>query len=201
MKATSTSINLHFDINDYLERLTPSKKNRYFCPVCNSPKFSIKKGSAGYRCWENNCDGKEIELAIRPAGEVKQLLSADRERKRKTPVPYSLSVAHLKEMALSGIPEGLARMNIRSVEDAHQIAEFLNWKGYMGSIGWLYTGVDPETGFDTGIGQFKPDEKFAFPNGNLAKYLSQKHAYDATCFRVPCWVMRKVSTGDNKRLR
>jgi hypothetical protein len=36
----------------------------------------------------------------------------------------------------------------------------------MGSIGWLYTGVDPETGFDTGIGQFKPDEKFAFPNGN-----------------------------------
>jgi predicted P-loop ATPase len=194
MKATSTSINLHFDINDYLERLTPSKKNRYFCPVCNSPKFSIKKGSAGYRCWENNCDGKEIELAIRPAGEVKQLLEADHERKRKTPIPYCLSAAHLKEMALSGIPEGLARMNIRSVEDAHQIAEFLNWKGYMGSIGWLYTGVDPETGFDTGIGQFKPDEKFAFPNGNQAKYLSQKHAYDAACFRVPCWVMRKVST-------
>ena len=80
MKVTSTSINLHFNINDYLERLTPSKKNRYFCPVCNSPKFSIKKGSAGYRCWENNCDGKEIELAIRPADEVKQLLEADHER-------------------------------------------------------------------------------------------------------------------------
>lgn len=192
--ATSTTLDLHFDINDYLERLTPSKGNRFYCPNCNSPKFSIKKGSAGYRCWEGNCNGKEIELAIRPAAEVKQLLEADRERKRKTPVPYSLSAAHLKEMSLSGISEGLARLNVRSVEDSHQIAEFLDWKGYMGLIGWLYTGVDPETGFDTGIGQFKPDEKFAFPNGNLAKYLSQKHAYDAACFRIPCWVMRKVGT-------
>jgi putative DNA primase/helicase len=195
MKATtSTSINLHFNIHDYKERLTPSKKGKFHCPVCNDPNFSIDKKGPGYACYKGGCDAKDIREAIRPAAEVKQLLEADRERKRKTPVPYSLSVTHLKEMALSGIPEGLARMNIRSVEDAHQIAEFLNWQGYMGSIGWLYTGVDPETGFDTGIGQFKPDEKFAFPNGNLAKYLSQKHAYDATCFRVLCWVMRKVST-------
>lgn len=192
--ATSTTLDLKFDINDYLERLTPSKKNRYYCPTCSSPKFSIKKGGAGYRCWENDCNGKEIELAIRPAAEVKQLLEADRDRKRKAPVPYSLSISHLKEMSLSGIPEGLARLNIRSVEDSHQIANFLDWKGYMGTIGWLYTGVDPETGFDTGIGQFKPDEKFNFPNGISAKYLSQKHAYDAACFRVTSEVMRKVST-------
>jgi len=195
MKATtSASIDIHFNIHDYLERLTPSrKKGKFYCPVCNDPNFSVDKKGLGYACYKGGCDTKEIQEAIRPAAEVKQLLEADRERKRKTLVPYSLSATHLKEMALSGIPEGLARLNIRSVEDAHQIAEFLNWKGYMGSIGWLYTGVDPETGFDTGIGQFKPDEKFAFPNGNLAKYLSQKHAYDATCFRVPMWVLRKVS--------
>lgn len=195
MKATtSSSIDLHFDIHDYIERLTPSrKKGKYHCPVCNDPNFSIDKKGSGYACFKGGCDAKDIQEAIRPAAEVKQLLEADRERKRKTPIPYSLSTAHLKEMSLSGIPEGLARMNIRSVEDAHQIAEFLGWKGYMGSIGWLYTGVDPETGFDTGIGQFKPDEKFALPNGNLAKYLSQKRAYDAACFRVPCWVWRKVS--------
>jgi phage/plasmid-associated DNA primase len=192
--ATSTALDLKFQINDYLERLTPSKKGRYHCPICNSPKFSIKKGGAGYQCWEGGCDNKEIQLAIRPAAEVKQLLEADRDRKRKAPIPYRLSAAHLKEMSLSGIPEGLGRLNIRSVEDAHQIASFLDWKGYMGVIGWLYTGVDPETGFDTGVGQFKPDEKFSFPNGNLAKYLSQKHAYDAACFRVPYWVMQKVST-------
>ena len=187
--------NIHdFDIHDYIERLTPSrKKGKFYCPVCNDPNFSIDKKGPGYSCYKGGCDSKEIREAIRPAAEVKQLLEADRERKRKIPVPYNLFAAHLKEMAGSGIPEGLARMNIRSVEDAHQIAEFLSWKGYMGSIGWLYTGVDPETGLDTGIGQFKPDEKFTFPNGNQAKYLSQKHAYDATCFRVPCWVMRKVS--------
>jgi phage/plasmid-associated DNA primase len=187
--------NIHdFDIHDYIERLTPSrKKGKFYCPVCNDPNFSIDKKGPGYSCYKGGCDSKEIREAIRPAAEVKQLLEADRERKRKTPIPYNLFAAHLKEMAGSGIPEGLARMNIRSVEDAHQIAEFLSWKGYMGSIGWLYTGVDPETGLDTGIGQFKPDEKFTFPNGNQAKYLSQKHAYDATCFRVPCWVMRKVS--------
>ncbi|MEG4917777.1 DUF3854 domain-containing protein [Microcoleus sp. B7-D4] len=195
MKATtSTSIDLHFNIHDYKERLTPSKKGKFHCPVCNDPNFSIDKKGPGYACYKGGCEAKDIQEAIRPAAEVKQLLEADRERKRKTPVPYSLSAAHLKEMALSGIPEGLARMSIRSVDDAHQIAEFLDWKGYMGSIGWLYTGVDPETGFDTGIGQFKPDEQFAFPNGNLAKYLSQKHAYDAACLRVPCWVMRKVSS-------
>jgi len=187
--------NIHdFDIHDYIERLTPSrKKGKFYCPVCNDPNFSIDKKGPGYSCYKGGCDSKEIREAIRPAAEVKQLLEADRERKRKTPVPYNLFAAHLKEMAGSGIPEGLARMNIRSVEDAHQIAEFLDWKGYVGPLGWLFTGIDPETGFDTGIGQFKPDEQFAFPNGNLAKYLSQKRAYDAACFRVPCWVWRKVS--------
>ncbi|MEG4087546.1 VapE domain-containing protein, partial [Microcoleus sp. POL10_C6] len=194
MKATtSTSIDLHFNIHDYKGRLTPSKRGKFHCPVCNDPNFSIDKKGPGYACYKGGCEAKDIQEAIRPAAEVKQLLEVERERKRKTPVPYSLSAKHLKEMGLSGIPEDLARMNIRSADDSHQIAEFLDWKGYMGSIGWLYTGVDPETGFDTGIGQFKPDEKFAFPNGNLAKYLSQKHAYDAACFRVPMWVWRKVS--------
>jgi predicted P-loop ATPase len=182
-----------FNIHDYTERLTPSKGNRFFCPNCNSPKFTIKKGDSRGTCWGGGCSNEEIQNAILPPSELQQLLAADREEKRKRPIAYTLFAAHIKEMALSAVPEDLARRNIRSVECNHQIAEFLDWKGYMGSIGWLYTGVDPETGLDTGIGQFKPDEKFAFPNGNLAKYLSQKHAYDATCFRVPMWVMRKVS--------
>ena len=182
-----------FNIHDYKERLTPSKGNRFFCPNCNSPKFTIKKGDSRGTCWGGGCSNEEIQNAILPPSELQQLLAADREEKRKRPIAYTLFAAHIKEMALSAVPEDLARRNIRSVECNHQIAEFLDWKGYMGSIGWLYTGVDPETGLDTGIGQFKPDEKFAFPNGNLAKYLSQKHAYDATCFRVPMWVMRKVS--------
>ena len=183
-----------FNIHDYVERLTPSKeRNRYHCPVCQSPKFTLdKKGGRG-TCWEGGCSNEEIQNAILPPSEMQELLAADREEKRKRRVAYNLTPAHIEEFAASAVPEDLARRNIRSVECNHQIAEFLSWQGYKGSPGWLFTGIDPETGLDTGIGQFKPDKKFAFPNGNLAKYLSQKHAIDAACLRVPMWVWRKVA--------
>ena len=183
-----------FNIHDYVERLTPSKeRNRYHCPVCQSPKFTLdKKGGRG-TCWEGGCSNEEIQNAILPPSEAQELLATDREEKRKRRVAYNLTPVHIEEFAASAVPEDLARRNIRSVECNHQIAEFLGWQGYKGSPGWLFTGIDPETGLDTGIGQFKPDKKFAFPNGNLAKYLSQKHAYDAACLRVPCWVWRKVA--------
>lgn len=181
-----------FNINDYTERLTPSKGNRFFCPNCNSPKFTIHKDDNRGTCWEGGCSNEEIQNAILPPSELQELLAADREEKRKRPIPYSLSATHLNEMADSAIPDDLARLNFRSVECTHQIAQFLDWKGYKGSAGWLYTGIDPETGCDTGIGQFKPDKEFAFPDGTLAKYLTQKRAYDAACLRVPMWVWRKV---------
>jgi predicted P-loop ATPase len=117
----------------------------------------------------------------------------DREFARKKPIPQYLSLKHIEEFATSSIPEDLARLNARGAECPHQIANFLDWQGYKGSGGWLYTGVDPETGKDTGLGQFKPDTELIFPDGNKAKYLSQKRGYDATCPRVLMWVWRKVS--------
>lgn len=182
-----------FNIHDYKERLTPSKGKNFHCPVCQDPEFALDKDGGGGTCYGGGCTREEIQNAILPPSEAQELLAADREEKRKRRVAYNLTAAHIEEFAASAIPEDLARMNIRSVECHHQIAEFLGWQGYKGSPGWLFTGIDPETGLDTGIGQFKPDKKFAFPNDNLAKYLSQKHAYDATCLRVPCWVWRKVS--------
>lgn len=182
-----------FNIHDYKERLTPSKGKKFHCPVCQDPEFALDKDGGGGTCYGGGCSREEIQNAILPPSEAQELLAADREEKRKRRVAYNLTPAHIEEFAASAIPEDLARRNIRSVECPHQIAEFLNWQGYKGSPGWLFTGIDPETGLDTGIGQFKPDKKFAFPNGNLAKYLSQKHAYDAACLRVPCWVWRKVA--------
>jgi len=182
-----------FNIHDYKERLTPSKGKNFHCPVCQDPEFALDKNGGGGTCYGGGCSREEIQNAILPPSEAQELLAADREEKRKRRVAYNLTPAHIEEFAASAIPEDLARRNIRSVECPHQIAEFLNWQGYKGSPGWLFTGIDPETGLDTGIGQFKPDKKFAFPNGNLAKYLSQKHAYDAACLRVPCWVWRKVA--------
>jgi hypothetical protein len=183
-----------FDIRDYIERLTPAKeKGKYVCPVCNDPNLSIDSKGGGYTCWKGGCSAADIREAIRPWSEVQEKLSAEREEKRKRPIAQYLNPRHLEEFAQSAIPEDLARLNFRSVECEHQIAEFLGWKGYQGSTGWLYTGVDPETGKDTGIGQFKPDEKVKFPDGGEAKYLSQKRGYDATCFRIPMRVWRKVS--------
>ena len=182
-----------FNIHDYKERLTPSKGKNFHCPVCQDPEFALDKNGGGGTCYGGGCSREEIQNAILPPSEAQELLAADREEKRKRRVAYNLTPAHIEEFAASAIPEDLARRNIRSAECPHQIAEFLNWQGYKGSPGWLFTGIDPETGLDTGIGQFKPDKKFAFPNGNLAKYLSQKHAYDAACLRVPCWVWRKVA--------
>jgi|GEM_PF-912069 len=182
-----------FNIHDYKERLTPSKGKKFHCPVCQDPEFALDKDGGGGTCYGGGCSREEIQNAILPPSEAQELLAADREEKRKRRVAYNLTPAHIEEFAASAVPEDLARRNIRSVECPHQIAEFLNWQGYKGSPGWLFTGIDPETGLDTGIGQFKPDKQFAFPNGNLAKYLSQKHAYDAACLRVPCWVWRKVA--------
>jgi predicted P-loop ATPase len=182
-----------FNIHDYKERLTPSKGKNFHCPVCQDPEFALDKDGGGGTCYGGGCSREEIQNAILPPSEAQELLAADREEKRKRRVAYNLTPAHIEEFAASAVPEDLARRNIRSVECPHQIAEFLGWQGYKGSPGWLFTGIDPETGLDTGIGQFKPDKQFAFPNGNLAKYLSQKHAYDAACLRVPCWVWRKVA--------
>jgi len=182
-----------FNIHDYKERLTPSKGKNFHCPVCQDPEFALDKDGGGGTCYGGGCSREEIQNAILPPSEAQELLAADREEKRKRRVAYNLTPAHIEEFAASAVPEDLARRNIRSVECHHQIAEFLSWQGYKGSPGWLFTGIDPETGLDTGIGQFKPDKQFAFPNGNLAKYLSQKHAYDAACLRVPCWVWRKVA--------
>src|SRR4028118_2356770 len=136
-----------FNIHDYVERLTPSKeRNRYHCPVCQSPKFTLdKKGGRG-TCWEGGCSNEEIQNAILPPSEAQELLATDREEKRKRRVAYNLTPAHIEEFAASAVPEDLARRNIRSVECNHQIAEFLGWQGYKGSPGWLFTGLDPETG-------------------------------------------------------
>jgi predicted P-loop ATPase len=183
-----------FDIRDYRDSLTPAKKKgKFHCPVCDDPNLSIDNKTGGYTCYKGGCSASEIQEAIRPWSEVQAQLDAEREEARKRPVAQYLNPKQLKEFESSAIPEDLARMNLYGVECSHQIAEFLGWKGYQGPPGWLYTGVDPETGKDTGIGQFKPEEELIFPDGKIAKYLTQKRGYDASCSRVLMWVWRKAS--------
>src|SRR4028118_749370 len=101
-----------------------------------------------------------------------------------------LTQKHLEEFANSGIPKEIAEDIFRSVSDSREIADFLGWQDYKGPPGWLYEGIDPITGKSTGIGQFKPDGGITFPNGDEAKYLSQKDGegkgkFDACCVCVP----------------
>lgn len=70
----------HFDIRDYVDRLTPAKKGKYQCPVCSGNNLSFNRDTGAYSCW-NGCDRSEIREAIAP--ELGQKRSDDWEQKRK----------------------------------------------------------------------------------------------------------------------
>jgi putative DNA primase/helicase len=117
-----------------------------------------------------------------------------------------LTQKHLEEFANSGIPKEIAEKIFRSVSDCKEIADFLGWQDYKGPPGWLYEGIDPITGKSTGIGQFKPDGGIVFPNGDEAKYLSQKDSngkgkYDACCLPVPGVNWQEVVNDTSRLLR
>ena len=84
--------------------------------------------------------------------------------------------AHYDEwVEASGVSPEIAKLNIASVEDPKVIAEFLGWKGYQGSGGWMCKGIDFKTGKKQPYGQFKPDTPIIFPDTDKpAKYLSCK---------------------------
>jgi putative DNA primase/helicase len=117
-----------------------------------------------------------------------------------------LTQKHLEEFKKSGIPAEIAESIFESTSDTKKIADFLGWQGYKGPPGWLYEGIDPITGQRTGIGQFKPDGGIVFPNGDQAKYLSQKDSngkgkYDACCIPIPGIDWQDVATDIEQLIR
>jgi putative DNA primase/helicase len=116
-----------------------------------------------------------------------------------------LTQKHLEEFSKSGIPKEIAETIFRSEDDCKKIANFLGWRGYQGPSGWLYEGIDPITGENTGIGQFKPDGGITFPNGDEAKYLTQKNEqgkgkFDACCIPIPGIDWQAVAQEDIEQL-
>ena len=86
----------------------------------------------------------------------------------------------------SGVSPEIAKLNIQSIDDSAKIAEFLGWKGYQGSGGWITRGIDIRSGKDHAYGQFKPDTPVTFPDREKpAKYLSSKNGYDAILLEMP----------------
>ncbi len=117
-----------------------------------------------------------------------------------------LTQKHLEEFIKSGISKEIAESIFRSVSERKEIADFLGWQDYKGPSGWLYEGIDPITGKRTGIGQFKPDGGIIFPDGDEAKYLSQKDSngkgkYDACCIPIPGINWQEVAADIDQLIR
>ena len=73
----------------------------------------------------------------------------------------------------SGVSEGIASLNLRSIVNSQEIAQLLNWNAYLGSPGWYVQSVDPLTGNLRRSGQFKPNQAIQFPNSSKAqKYIT-----------------------------
>ncbi|MDY6803470.1 MAG: DUF3854 domain-containing protein [Cyanobacteriota bacterium] len=174
----------NFDIRNFIGHLTKGKKGRYECPVCNEVKLSINRMTAKYNCYSCH-DTKGIAAKLREiAGEIQEENKQD-NNERPVGILDPIALRHKEEFRKSAIPDTWARWNFKTLEDKNEIAKFLGWKAYKNDTGWICTGIDPVTGEDTGLGQFKPDKIIVFPKGEDAKYLTQKKGYEVICPRVP----------------
>jgi predicted P-loop ATPase len=54
------------NILDHLDKLTPSKGGKYFCPVCEGNDLSINKKTGALTCFSNECSWKEIMDVVAP---------------------------------------------------------------------------------------------------------------------------------------
>jgi predicted P-loop ATPase len=54
------------NILDHLDKLTPSKGGKYFCPVCEGNDLSINKKTGALKCHTNECSWKSIMDVVAP---------------------------------------------------------------------------------------------------------------------------------------
>lgn len=54
------------NILDHLDKLTPSKGGKYFCPVCAGNDLSINKKTGATKCFNSDCSWKSIMDAVAP---------------------------------------------------------------------------------------------------------------------------------------
>ncbi len=183
--STTSHHNTKFNILNYTGYLAKGKKNKYECPVCGEAKLSINPMTGKYNCYGCH-DTKGIADKLRElAGENEDQDNNSQSDRQITKTAHYIADRHMEEFKVSAIPEVWANLNFRTLDNNQEIAEFLGWKAYKHTPGWIATGIDPATGASTGLGQFKPDEVLTFPDGAEAKYLSQKAGYEVMCPKVP----------------
>lgn len=164
-----TSTATTFDIRNFTNFLTQTKKQYWTCPVCNKPKLTIEKSTGKYKCWYG-CDTKEIARILTEPEREEKRRQRESERIANSKTPQEREAEWVKS---SGANESITHANLRHIEDSLLIAQMLSWNWYSGSPGWYVFGCDPITGMRTKRGQFKPDTPLKQPDEQSSqKYIT-----------------------------
>lgn len=163
-----TTQDTRFDIRNFIESLTPTKRGRYICPNCNEPKLGIAS-SGKYQCW--NCrDTKAIARILTEPQREEKRRREESERITSSKTPQERADEWIEASAVS---QSITDANIKHIEDKPLIASLLGWKWYSQTPGWYVLSCDPITGKRGKDGQFKPDAPIKFPDDDDSqKYIS-----------------------------
>ncbi|MCT7964007.1 DUF5906 domain-containing protein [Laspinema sp. D1] len=91
------------DLSQYADRLTPTSKGKYECPVCGGKNLSYSRTEpTKFKCFSGDCDSLEILKAIAPErfekGQAHKTLKRSPGKKAKpAPIPESGALARLPE--------------------------------------------------------------------------------------------------------
>lgn len=157
-----------FDIRNFSESLTQTKRGRYVCPVCSEPKLGISS-SGKYQCWGCHNTKEIAKILTEPAREEEQ-------RRRESARLANAKTPQERESEWtegSAVCESIVKANIKHIEDKPLIASLLGWNRYSHTPGWYVLSCDPISGKRGKDGQFKPDTPIKFPDkDDPQKYIS-----------------------------
>jgi Virulence-associated protein E len=119
------------NILDYLDKLTPSKNGKYFCPVCDGNDLWIHKESGATQCHNNGCSWQDIMDKINPLpNQPQQEKGKNKHREAfKEPSKKDLDSKAIKDdVALDIKTDELAySAGFGNIEEARALAELATW--------------------------------------------------------------------------
>jgi ribosomal protein L37AE/L43A len=157
-----------FDIRNFTESLTQSKRGRYICPNCNESDLGISS-SGKYQCFKCH-DTKAIARILTEPEREERRRREESERIANSKTQQEREAEWTEGSAVS---QSITEANIKHIEDKSLIASLLGWGWYSHTPGWYVLSCDPVTGKRGKDGQFKPDTPIKFPDkDDSQKYIS-----------------------------
>lgn len=114
------------NINDYLEKLEPSKGGKYICPVCSGNDLSISKDGAP-TCFNSGCSWKSIMDIIAPLKKIDR----DKAYRKEWKPPTKKEIDHKAHLANIEIDiktdEFAYAASYGNIESARALSELAAW--------------------------------------------------------------------------